>query len=173
MRLLRCRTCGEEFSERRSSGVFREVISLSCQLGLEKEIHYLGYVPDEDMSGIYAESVALVMPTFFGPTNIPPLESWAFGRPVLSSDIRGIREQIGNAGVLVDPRSVEAIAEGIFRLWTNEHLVQGVRRSRSPAATRIIPQVIFGTGSRVSLKRPERGFIRRSEGVRSHEPKWN
>jgi hypothetical protein len=89
---------------------------------LKRKSTYLGYVPDEDMSGIYAEAVALVMPTFFGPTNIPPLESWAFGRPVLSSDIRGIREQIGNAGVLVDPRSVEAIAEGIFRLWTNEHL---------------------------------------------------
>jgi glycosyltransferase involved in cell wall biosynthesis len=88
MRLLRCRTRGEEFSERRSSGVFREVMSLSCQLGLEKEIHYLGYVPNEDMSGIYAEAVALVMPTFFGATNIPILEAWAFGCPVLTSDIR-------------------------------------------------------------------------------------
>jgi glycosyltransferase involved in cell wall biosynthesis len=113
--------CGSYTGEIRER-TFHEVMSVSSRLGLEKQIHYLGYVPDEDMSGLYAEAVALVMPTFFGPTNIPPLESWAFGRPVLSSDIRGIREQIGNAGVLVDPRSVEAIAEGIFQLWTNEHL---------------------------------------------------
>ena len=34
------------------------------------------------------------MPTFFGPTNIPVLEAWALGCPVLTSDIRGIREQV-------------------------------------------------------------------------------
>jgi glycosyltransferase involved in cell wall biosynthesis len=113
--------CGSYTGEIRER-TFHEVMLQSSHLGVEKQIHYLGYVRDEDMSGLYAEAVALVMPTFFGPTNIPPLESWAFGRPVLSSDIRGIREQIGDAGVLVDPRSVEAIAEGIFRLWTNEHL---------------------------------------------------
>jgi glycosyltransferase involved in cell wall biosynthesis len=113
--------CGSYTGEIRER-TFHDVMLLSSQLGLEKQIHYLGYVPDEDMSGLYAEAVALVMPTFFGPTNIPPLESWAFGRPVLSSDILGIREQIGDAGVLVDPRSVGAIAEGIFRLWTNERL---------------------------------------------------
>jgi glycosyltransferase involved in cell wall biosynthesis len=113
--------CGSYAGEIRER-TFHEVMLLSSQLGIEKQFHYLGYIPDKDISGLYAEAVALVMPTFFGPTNIPPLESWAFGRPVLSSDIRGIREQIGDAGVLVDPRSVEAIAEGIFRLWTNEHL---------------------------------------------------
>src|SRR5438093_13324996 len=100
---------------------FREVMSLSSQLGLEKEICHLGYVPDEDMSAIYARAAALVMPTFFGPTNIPVLEAWAFGCPVLTSDIRGIREQVGDAAVLVNPRSVEAIAEGIYRIGTDEY----------------------------------------------------
>ena len=80
-------------------------------MGLEGELRYLGYVPDEDMSGLYAGAVALVMPTFFGPTNIPVVEAWTFGCPVLTSDIRRIREQAGNAAVLVDPRSVEAIAD--------------------------------------------------------------
>ena len=101
---------------------FREVMSLSHQLGLEDQVHYLGYVPDGDMSGLYAGAVALVMPTFFGPTNIPVLEAWAFGCPVLTSDIRGVREQAGDAAVLVDPRSVEAIADGIYRLWRDENL---------------------------------------------------
>lgn len=101
---------------------YHEVRELAHKLGLDKEIYYLGYVPDEDMAGLYAEAVALVMPTFFGPTNIPVLEAWAFGCPVITSDIRGIREQVGNAAILVDPRSVEAIADGIYRLWTDENL---------------------------------------------------
>jgi glycosyltransferase involved in cell wall biosynthesis len=101
---------------------FQEVRSLASKFGLEKEIYNLGYVPDKDMSALYAGAVALVMPTFFGPTNIPILEAWAFGCPVLTSDIRGIREQAGDAAILVNPRSVEAIAEGIEQLWSDEEL---------------------------------------------------
>jgi glycosyltransferase involved in cell wall biosynthesis len=71
------------------------------------------------------------MPTFFGPTNIPVLEAWALGCPVLTSDIRGIREQVQNAAVLADPRSVESIAEGISRLWNDKPLAEDlVRRGR-------------------------------------------
>jgi glycosyltransferase involved in cell wall biosynthesis len=113
--------CGSHSGEIRKR-TFHEAMSVSSQLGLEEEIHYLGYLPDGDMSAIYADAVALVMPTFFGPTNIPVLEAWAFGCPVLTSDIRGIREQVENAAILVDPRSVEAIADGIYRLWTDENL---------------------------------------------------
>jgi glycosyltransferase involved in cell wall biosynthesis len=113
--------CGSHTGEIRERA-FDEVRFLSSQLGLKKEICYLGYVPDEDMSGIYAGAAALVMPTFFGPTNIPVLEAWAFGCPVLTSDIQGIREQVGDAAVLVNPRSVEAIADGIYRIWTDENL---------------------------------------------------
>jgi glycosyltransferase involved in cell wall biosynthesis len=55
----------------------------------------LGYVAEEDISGLYAAAQALIMPTFFGPTNFPVLEAWALGCPVLSADVRGIRGQAG------------------------------------------------------------------------------
>jgi glycosyltransferase involved in cell wall biosynthesis len=113
--------CGSYDGEIRES-IFREVMMFSSQLGLEEEIYYLGYAPDEDMSGLYAGAAALVMPTFFGPTNIPVLEAWAFGCPVLTSDIRGVREQVGEAALLADPTSVEAIADGMYRLWTDREL---------------------------------------------------
>jgi len=113
-----CGSCSGEIRER----TFRAVMMCSSQLGLEGEICYLGYAPDEDMSGLYAGAAALVMPTFFGPTNIPVLEAWSFGCPVLTSDIRGVREQVGDAALLADPTSVEAIAEGIYRLWTDREL---------------------------------------------------
>jgi len=113
--------CGSHGGEIRQR-IFEDVFSLSSKLGLDKEIHHLGYVPEDDMSALYMAAAALVMPTFFGPTNIPVLEAWAFGCPVLTSDIRGIREQTGNAAFLVNPRSVEAIADGIYQLWTDESL---------------------------------------------------
>jgi glycosyltransferase involved in cell wall biosynthesis len=113
--------CGSYQGEIREQ-YFRLVMNMARHCGVADLVHYLGYVPDEDMSGLYAAAVALVIPTCFGPTNIPILEAWAFGCPVLTSDIRGIREQVGDAAVLVDPRSVEAIAQGIYRLWIDERL---------------------------------------------------
>ena len=113
--------CGSYTSEIREQQ-FRLVMNMAQHGGVANQIHYLGYVPDGDMAALYASATALVMPTFFGPTNIPVLEAWAFGCPVLTSDIRGIREQVGDAAVLADPRSVAAISEGIYRLWTDEDL---------------------------------------------------
>ena len=115
---------------------FREVMLLSHRLGIEDQVHYLDYVPEEDMSALYAGAMALVMPTFFGPTNIPVLEAWASGCPVITSDIRGIRQQSGDAALLVDPRSVEAIADGVYRTWTDETLRHALAdRGRKRLAT--------------------------------------
>lgn len=120
--------CGSHAGEIREQN-FGEVMSLSRQLGVEKQILYLGYVADEDISSIYAQAAGLIMPTFFGPTNIPILEAWSFGCPVLTSDIRGVRDQAGDAAILVDPRSSESIADGIHRLWANESLARSLIKS--------------------------------------------
>ena len=99
-----------------------EVLQLISRHGLSDHVRLLGYVSDDDMRALYAGAVALTMPTFFGPTNIPVLEAWAAGCPVVTSDLRGIREQVGDAAVLADPRSVEDLADAIARVWTNDTL---------------------------------------------------
>jgi len=99
---------------------------------LGERVRLVGHVPDRDMGALYSASRGVVLPTFFGPTNIPVVEAWALGIPVLTSDIPGIREQAGDAAVLVDPRSVESIADGLCRLWSNREerlrLVEAGRR---------------------------------------------
>jgi glycosyltransferase involved in cell wall biosynthesis len=101
---------------------FKDVMALALKLGIADRVRYLGSVPDEDMAALYTLSAGLVMPTFFGPTNIPPLEAWHFGRPVITSDIRGAREQNGDAALLVDPRSPEALAQAMQRIWRDNAL---------------------------------------------------
>ncbi len=132
--------CGSHSAESVRRRTLNEVLALVRRLRLESGVHYLGHVPDEDMSGLYAEAAALVMPTFFGPTNIPFLEAWAFGCPVLTSDIRGIREQVGDAAVLVDPRSVEAIADGIHRLWNDDALRRSLTERGGQRLARYTPE---------------------------------
>lgn len=108
-----------------------ELLARARELGVDRRLHDLGYVPAEDMAALYAEAVALVMPTFFGPTNIPVLEAWALDCPVITSDIRGVREQAGDAALLVDPESVEGIGDAIRQVWLDEDLrTDLVRRGR-------------------------------------------
>lgn len=115
---------------------FKELMARAQQLGIADRVRYLGSVPDEDMAALYTLSAGLVMPTFFGPTNIPPLEAWHFGRPVITSDIRGHREQIGDAGLLVDPRAPQALAEAMQRVWRDDALAaELVTRGRKRLAS--------------------------------------
>lgn len=113
--------CGSRTGDLRQQ-TFHEVLSTAARLQIERQLHVLGYVSDQEIACLYKTARALVMPTFFGATNIPPLEAWALGCPVLTSDIRGIREQAGSAAVLADPKSVESIADGIYDLWTDDAL---------------------------------------------------
>ncbi len=98
---------------------FAQTMQAVEDAGVSDLVHYLGYVPDEDMFALFAGSLGLIMPTFFGPTNIPVAEAWSAGCPVITSDIRGMREQAGDAALLVDPLSVESIADAIERLATD------------------------------------------------------
>jgi len=98
---------------------FALLTDMAERCGVADQIHVLGFVDDNELAALYAGARALVMPTFFGPTNIPLLEAWALGCPVLTSDIPGVREQMGDAALLVDPRRVDLIADGIRRLWTD------------------------------------------------------
>jgi glycosyltransferase involved in cell wall biosynthesis len=107
---------------------FSEVMKTADGCGVADSIHYLGYVDDEVMPALFAEATGMIMPTFFGPTNIPVLEAWSHDCPVITSDIRGIRDQVGDAAILVDPTSVDSIADGIRRLILDPHLGEELAR---------------------------------------------
>jgi glycosyltransferase involved in cell wall biosynthesis len=101
---------------------YATLVALAKKLGLEEAVHFIGYVSESELREFYEHSLALVMPTFFGPTNIPILEAWAAGCPVITSDIRGIREQVGNAGLLVDPLDESAMAKALWRIYKHPEL---------------------------------------------------
>jgi glycosyltransferase involved in cell wall biosynthesis len=117
----------------------RVVMRLSADLGVARQVTALPYVPDGLMAGLYLGSVGLVMPTFFGPTNIPILEAWRMGRPVIMSDIRGLRSQAGDAALFVDPNSPEDLAGAMQKLWDDHvlalRLVEAGRRREASWTT--------------------------------------
>ena len=105
---------------------YSKLRALVEELSLQQAVHFIGFVEEEDLLFLYRHAVALVMPTFFGPTNIPVLEAWSAGCPVITSDIRGIREQVGDAGILVDPTDIAALANAIWSLSQNQEMRAGL-----------------------------------------------
>lgn len=101
---------------------YEAVTGLVRELGLEGDVTFAGYLPDADMPEFYRRARAMVMPTYYGPTNIPPLEAFAVGCPVAISGIYGMPEQAGGAALHFNPDSVEEIAACIRRLWTDDRL---------------------------------------------------
>lgn len=111
------------------------IFRLAGQLGLQDRVRYLGYVPDPVMAHLYRNAEALVMPTFFGPTNIPTLEAFHFGCPAIISDLPGVTEQTGDAAVLFDPASPVDIAAKVVAVLTSPALrSEMIRKGRERAA---------------------------------------
>jgi glycosyltransferase involved in cell wall biosynthesis len=115
---------------------YAQVRALVADLGLDKQVSFLGYVPDRYMAELYRRARALVMPTFYGPTNIPPLEAFVLGCPVAVSDVYAMGEQVGNAALLFDPKSETAIADAIRRLWHDDTLCAELAARGTVSATR-------------------------------------
>jgi glycosyltransferase involved in cell wall biosynthesis len=111
------------------------VESCAADLGVGHKVVFLGFVPTEDLIGLYRNARALIYPSFSGPENLPPLEAFALGCPAIVSNYRGADEQLGDSAVLFDPANPAAIAEAIARVLADELLrAQLVDRGRKRAA---------------------------------------
>ena len=107
---------------------YTELMAYAKSKKIAKYVRFLGYVESREVSALYKGALALTMPTAFGPTNIPVLEAWEIGTPVIYSDLRGCRQQLGNAGLLADPQDPVAWASSIKKLINSPKLVTSLVR---------------------------------------------
>jgi glycosyltransferase involved in cell wall biosynthesis len=103
-------------------GNLEHVKQYAMKLGIADRVKFLGFVENELVVQLYKQSVALVMPTYFGPTNLPPLEAFKIGVPVLYSDKSGMREQVADAALLMDLNNPDNMAQSLADLITNKKL---------------------------------------------------
>jgi glycosyltransferase involved in cell wall biosynthesis len=57
-----------------------------------------------------------VFPSFIGPENFPPLEAFALECPVIAANIPDAEEQMGDAGILLDPTNHELWSQAVRQL---------------------------------------------------------
>ncbi|HET6777265.1 MAG TPA: glycosyltransferase family 1 protein, partial [Gemmatimonadales bacterium] len=82
-------------------------------LGIAEWVKWPGWVEQQDLAAFYAMAEALLLPSLFESCGLPVLEAMAAGCPVVTTDRYGTKELAEGDAVLVEPESVECIADGI------------------------------------------------------------
>jgi glycosyltransferase involved in cell wall biosynthesis len=95
-----------------------------ADLGLCENVVVLGYVSEEFLETLYREALAFVYPSLYEGFGLPPLEAMARGVPTIVSDSSSLPEVVGDAGIVVDPKSPALFAQAILDLLKSPTLRQ-------------------------------------------------
>lgn len=119
------------------------VRQVAQSLGLGTQVRFLGFVPRSDLVTLYRHAFAMTYVSFFGPENLPPLEAFALGCPVVAADVPGAQEQLGDAALLAPPTSESHIANALLSLHRDAALrlrliERGHERARALTAAHFV-----------------------------------
>lgn len=98
------------------------------ELNLQSQAQFLGMVAVDELRAVYKLSQFVIVPTLFEAASGPVFEAWYEEIPVACSTVTSLPEQAGDAALLFDPLSVEAIAESLQRMATIEKLRDELRQ---------------------------------------------
>lgn len=90
------------------------------ELENKNQVVRLGYVSEDDLPRLYASARVFLYPSIYEGFGLPVLEAMSCGVPVLTSNCTSLPEVAGEACLLVDPYSVDEIAEGWQKLLIDE-----------------------------------------------------
>ena len=102
--------------------------------GVGDRVVVVGEVPVEDLPTLYSAAELFVFPSLAEGFGLPPLEAMTCGTAVMSSSASSLPEVVGDAGILVDPYDVDAMAEAMVEVLRDDgvraHLVaRGLERA--------------------------------------------
>ena len=89
-----------------------------------RNIRHTGYIDEADKAGLLQGAIALVFPSLYEGFGFPAVEAMCAGAPVIASATSSLGEIVGDAGLLVDPLDVAAIAAAMSRCSADETLRQ-------------------------------------------------
>jgi glycosyltransferase involved in cell wall biosynthesis len=102
---------------------------------LHKYVRFLGFLPLDTLAVLYRLASVFAFPSLYEGFGLPPLEAMASGTPVVTSNMSSLPEVTGDAAVQVDPYDASAIADGIYRVLTDDSLRNDLRRRGLDRAT--------------------------------------
>jgi len=99
-----------------------EIGQIVQQLKHSKDVIFLGYTPPTELPSIVGSAYAMVYISLFEGFGLPILEAMYSNVPSISSNSSSMPEVTGDAGLSVDPYSLDSIASAMANLWNNKEL---------------------------------------------------
>ena len=93
--------------------MYESIFNKVEELGLTGKVIFTDFVPEEDKPELIAGAKVFVLPSFWEGFGLDALNAMASGVPVVASNVGSIPEVVGAAGKLIDPNSIDSIADGI------------------------------------------------------------
>lgn len=103
----------------------------TSELNLQDQVRFHEFINSEDIISLYLQCKGVLMPSYFGFTNLPPLEAWYMERPLIYN--QNFLDDSLHAALPIDPDSSLSIAEAIIKInndqdMTNK-LVEGGKKA--------------------------------------------
>jgi glycosyltransferase involved in cell wall biosynthesis len=100
-------------------GAIRDAVN---ELGLTRQVRFLGYVSPTELHALYRLGRALIFPSLFEGWGFPVVEAFWVGQPVACARVTSLPDLVDDAALLFDPTDVEEIAGSIARIWNDAPL---------------------------------------------------
>lgn len=107
-----------------TSPLERHYKHMVCELGIANRVHFLGFKSAYELSEIYRGVDLFVLPSFAEALPSTIAEAMLSGIPVIATDVGGIREQVGEYGIVVKPGNVQELVDVMNQALDN---ISGLR----------------------------------------------
>lgn len=112
-----------------------ETFRAAEQNALGKDILFTGYVPEQDLAGLYSGAICFVYPSYFEGFGLPVVEAMQCGVPVIAGNRTSLPEVVGDAGLLFDPFDTQALVKALTQVIDDSEYravlrAQGLERAK-------------------------------------------
>jgi len=111
-----------------------EIENVYNKMQFKNDVIFTGRLGTDDLKNVMAGALALVFVPYFEGFGIPIVEAMYCDVPVITSNVTSMPEVAGNAGLLVDPFSVDTIKDGMLKIYKDEtlrkQLIENGRKQR-------------------------------------------
>jgi len=95
----------------------------------QENIHYLGFISDQELSIVYNLASLFVFPSFYEGFGLPVLEAMACGTPVVCSNSSSLPEVGGDAVVYCDANNIDDITDKVTQVLNDTKLQKSMKLS--------------------------------------------
>jgi glycosyltransferase involved in cell wall biosynthesis len=110
-------------------GHYRQIVNEVHSHGLDAQILFPGFIPDDDLPAVYSMAAVFVFPSLYEGFGLPPLEAMACGTPCVVSNSSSLPEVTGSAALLFNPTSPDGFEDCMMQVLTQPELAESLRQA--------------------------------------------